>query len=375
MKFTCETKLLSKACQTVAMASATRAGVPALEGIKIDVKDGNATLCGYNLELGITTALGSNGECEDGSIVLDAKMLCNMAKKMPDFLTTIATDEKGIATVSSGESKFEVVGIPAGEFPELPKVDEKSSISITQPILKGMIQQTVYAVSDSDCRPVHTGAQFTISGGELTVVGLDGYRLAICKETVDYSGAPLDFVVPKNALSEISKLLSNSADDMASISVGTRHAAFTIGDYTVFTRLLEGEFLDWRKAIPKECSTSLKVDTKSFKESVERVGIMISGRVNSPIISEFSSADGTITVSSNTAVGRASDSISAEISGADVKIGFNNKYLIDALSHAECDEVRLQLNGPLSPMVVSPDDGDSFLFLVLPVRMKAGDAE
>lgn len=374
MKFTCETKLLSKACQAVARAAATRASVPALEGIKIDVKDGNATLCGYNLELGITTALKSGGECEDGSIVLNAKMLCDMAKKMPDFLTTIATDEKGIATISSGESKFEVVGIPAGEFPGLPKVDEKSSATIAQPTLKGMIQQTIYAVSENDCKPVHTGAQFTVSDGALTVVGLDGYRLAICKEAIDYSGTPFDFVVPKNALSEISKLLSNSADDAASISVGTRHAVFAVCGYTVFTRLLEGEFLNWKDAIPKECSTSLKVDTKSFKESVERVGLMISDKLRSPVVANFSSADGTITVSSNTAVGRASDSIAAEISGADVKIGFNNKYLIDALSHAECDEVRLQLNGPLSPMAVSPDDGDSFLFLVLPVRLKAEDA-
>lgn len=374
MKFTCETKLLSRACQAVARAAATKAVVPALEGIKIDVKDGNAAFCGYNLELGITTALKSSGECQDGSIVLDAKMLCNMAKKMPDFLTTIATDEKGIAAISSGESKFEVVGIPAGEFPELPKVDEKSDITIAQPTLKDMIQQTIYAVAQSDAKPVHTGAQFTVSDGELTVVGVDGYRLAICKEAIDYSGTPFDFVVPKNALSEISKLLSNGADDTASISVGTRHAAFTVGDYTVFTRLLEGEFLNWKDAIPKECSTSLKVDTKSFKESVERVGLMISDKLRSPIVANFSSTDGVITVSSNTAVGRASDSISAEISGADVKIGFNNKYLTDALSHAECDEVRLQLNGPLSPMVVLPDDGDSFLFLVLPVRMKSEDA-
>lgn len=371
MKFTCETKLLSKACQTVARATSTKTSIPALEGIKIDVKSGKATFCGYNLELGITTALQAEGNAEDGSIVLDAKMLCNMAKKLPDFLTTIDANSKGVAIISSGESKFEVAGIPAGKFPALPKIDEKSSVTVTQSVLKDMIHQTIYAVSGNDCKPIHTGAQFTVENSKLTVVGVDGYRLAICKESIDYSGGPFDFVVPKSALTEISKLLSSSPDDMVQVSVGTRHATFTIGDYTIFSRLLEGDFLDWKAAIPTQCSTSLKVDTKSFKDSIERVGLIISDKLRSPIVADFKSADGTITVSSSTAVGRANDSIKAEISGADVRIGFNNKYLIDALSHTECDEVKLQLNGPLSPMVVLPDGGDSFLFLVLPVRLKA----
>lgn len=295
MKFTCKTKELSKACQTVARATSTKASIPALEGIKIEVKDGKINLCGYNLELGIVTSLQPEGIFECGSTVLNAKMLCNMAKKLPDFLTTIDADSKGVAIISSGESKFEVVGIPAGEFPALPKIDEKSSVTVTQPVLKDMIHQTIYAVSDNDCKPIYTGAQFTVENSKLIVVGVDGYRLAICKESIDYSGEPFDFVVPKSALAEISKLLSSNPDDMVQASVGTRHATFTVGDYTVFTRLLEGDFLDWKAVIPTQCSTSLKVDTKSFKDSIERVGLIISDKLRSPIVADFKSADGTIT--------------------------------------------------------------------------------
>lgn len=373
MKFTCKTKELSKACQTVSGAVATRAAAPALEGIKIDVQDGKAALCGYNLEVGITTKLDCEGSCADGSIVLDAKMLSNMAKKAPDSFTTIETDEKGAAIIKSGTAEFSIVGIPAKEFPELPEIEEKSGVDISQPILKSMIQQTLFAVSENDCKPIHTGALFEVSSGELTVVGVDGYRLAICKESIDYSGASFDFVVPAKTLAEISKLLSDDTDKAVHISVGTRHAVFTVGGYEVFTRLLEGEFLDYKAALPKQCTTSLKVDVRGFSKSVQRVSLLINDKLRSPLVCDFSGADGTIKLSSNTAMGKASDSISAEISGEDVHIGFNNKYLADAFSHADCDEVRLQLNGPLSPMVVLPDDGDSFTFLVLPVRLKSED--
>lgn len=373
MKFTCDTKELSKACQTVSKAAATKASVPALEGIKIDAKDEKISLCGFNLEIGITTEIAAENVAEDGPIVLDSKMICNMAKKLPDAFTTIEVNDKGIATISSGESKFEVVGIPAKDFPELPQIDEKMNIAVSQPVLKGMIQQTIFAVAESDAKPIHTGVLFEFSSGNLNMVGVDGYRLAICKEKIGYSGANFSFVVPGKTLAEVSRLLSDNPDENVSISVGSRHAAFTVGDYTVFTRLLEGDFLDYKAALPKGCKTSMKVDTKEFLQSVQRASLLISDKLKSPIVADFKSIDDTITVSSNTAVGKASDSITAKISGEDVHIGFNNKYLIDALSHTDCDEVRLQLNGPLSPMVILPDDGDSFEFLVLPVRLKAED--
>lgn len=371
MKFTCDTKELSKACQTVSRAAATKASIPVLKGIKIDVKGGKATLCGYNLEVGITTKLDCEGSCADGSTVLDAKILCNIVKKSPDAYTEISTDEKGIATIKSGTAEFSIVGIPAKEFPELPEVEEKSGVDISQPALKSMIQQTLFAISENDSKPMYTGAQLAIENGKFTMVGVDGYRLAVCKEPIDYSGANFDFIVPAKTLMEVSKLLLDDTDKVAHISVAIRHATFTIGDYEIFTRLLEGDFLDYKAVLPKQCTTSLKVNVQDFAKSVQRVSLLISDKLRSPIVCDFSGTDGTIKLSSNTAMGRASDSIPAEISGEDVHIGFNHKYLADALSHTNCDEVRLQLNGPLSPMVVMPDNGDSFLFLVLPVRLKA----
>ena len=372
MIFSCSTKELSSACQAVSKAVTTRSDIPALTGIKIDADGAYVTLCGYNLELGITTTIPASVQ-EPGGIVIDAKMLCQMIKRSPESITKISVDSKSMATVQSGTSRFDIVGIPVSEYPELPAVEEKSSIDISQPILRSMIQQTAYAVATNDYKPIFTGVLFEASGGKLVAVGTDGYRLAICKEPINYTGTDFNFVVPAKALSEISKLLSADSDDVVHISVASRGARFSIGAYMVFARLLEGEFLDYKAVLPKQCTTSLKVNVKDFLGSVQRVSLLIDDKVRSPLTCDFSGADSAIKLSSNTAVGKASDSVSAEISGEDVHIGFNNMFLIDALSHTDCDEVRLQLNGPLNPMVITPDDGDSSLFLVLPVRLKSGE--
>ena len=373
MKFTCETKALSKACQTVARAASTSSNVPALEGIKIEVKSDKATLSAYNLELGIETVVESHGSAEDGAIVLGTKMLCGMMKKFPDFLTTIEAGKDNVAKITSGEAKFEIVGIPASEFPEFPKVDEKKEISIQQTILKGMLKHTLFAVADDNLQPVYTGAYFKVESGSLTIVGLDGYRLAKCHKAIPYAGDPCDFIVPKATLTEIQSLLSDDEDKMVALSVGLRHAIFTIDGFTVITRLLEGEFLDYEQAIPKEHKTDILIDTHEMLQSVERVSLIVSDHLRSPIRMKVNNGGNTnqIDFSCNTALGHAKDSVHANTDGDSVEVGFNNAFLTEALKNSGCEEVELQLSGSLSPMVIRPSEGDEFVFLVLPVRMKS----
>lgn len=375
MKFTCDTREFSSACQTVARGAVTRSSAPTLEGIKISADDGVVSLCGYNLELGITTRVEPESIVESGAAVLNAKMLCSIVKKLPGGIVEIGTDEKGNAAIASGDARYEIVGMSVDEYPEIPGVGEGKQAEIPQPTLRDMIGQTVFAIDENNMsKPVFSGALFDISDGVLTTVGTDDYRLAICKERIDCTGS-YDFVVPKNTLLEVAKLLEDDPDKSVRITVGARHASFTIGDYTVFTRLLEGEFLDYQKVIPTNYTTSTKISTRAFANSVDRVSIMVSDHLKSPIVCKFNHDDGAINLSCNTAIGRAADSAKAdEMVGGDLTIGFNDHYLLDALNHADCDEVQLQLNGPLSPMVVLPDDGDSFLFMVLPVRLKAEGA-
>ena len=371
MDFYCNTKELSKACQVVIGAVATRAAVPALEGIKIDASESGVSLCGYDLEIGIKTKIDAEKLPSPGNAVLDAKMLCSIVKKLPDSDVEISTDEKGNAQIKCGAAEFSLPTIPTEEFPDIPEIKEDAkSITLSQPVLKRMIRQTLFAVSEDDAKPVHTGALFDVSNNGLTTVGVDGYRIAICNERIENLGIDSSFVVPGKTLSTISKMLSDDSDETTNITLDVRHVTFEIGNYIVFSRLLEGDFINYKAVIPKISKTSLKVDTMELLQSVQRVSLIINDRLKSPIVCDLSHDDGTINISCNTEIGKAKDSVSASINGDDVHIGFNRKYLEDALSNVDCDEIQMELNGSLSPMVILPDEGDSFLFLVLPVRLK-----
>ena len=375
MKFTCETKPFSKACQTVSRAAATKASIPAIEGIKIEVKGETAYLCGYNLELGITTEVESRGECGDGAIVLGAKTLCGITKKLPGDFTEISVDEvHNSVEIKSGESAFQIMGIPASEFPEMPKISAEHSVSIKQSVMKQMIRQTIFAVADANSsRPLFTGALFKVESGSLTTVGVDGYRLAKCQQPISYSGESFDAVIPRAALAEVSGLLADDGDSEAALSVDSRHAIFIVNGYTIFSRLLEGEFLDYDTVIPRGYKTEALVDVEEMLQSVERVALVSSDRLHSPLRMAVSGTEGDhqISLDCNTAIGKAHDALKAEINGDSITIGFNDKYLSDALKNADCDEVKLQFSGPLNPMVILPDGGDSFVYLVLPVRLAA----
>lgn len=373
MKSTCDAKEFSKACQIVSKAVAKGTSIPALEGIKIEAVENGIVLTGYNLETGISTVIRPTSIMKTGIAVIDAKTICKIAKKLPKSCATISCDNSNIVSISSENSNFSIAGLSPDEYPELPKPDEKSNnFEISQPALKDMIRQTVYAVAQADAKPIHTGVQFTVSEGLLTMAAVDGYRLAICKEPIEYSGKPsFDFVIPGKTLTEILDILSDNSDAFASISVSRRHATISIEDVTVYTRLLEGEFLDWKTVIPQKCSTAVKVDACAFLSCIERAAVVGSTTVRSPLRCKFSGEQGGISIALSTAIGTASDFAPADISGDEIEIGFNSKYISDALSHSYCDEVRLELSTPLSPMVVKPDSGDSFLFLVLPVRMQS----
>lgn len=370
MKFTCDTKELSKSCQIVARAVSTKSSVPLLGCIKFDAKDGHISLCGYNLEFGISTDIAVHGTVEEGTTLINAKTICAIVKTLPDGFTTIETQPNNIVTVKSGDAKFDICTMPAGEYPEIPNFNLQFTTNIKQKVLKDLIRQTIFAVADDNARPVYTGALFKIEEGRITTVGTDGYRLAKCHDTIDYHGKVFDFVVPKTTLADLSFLLSDEPSKTAAISVDSRHAIFEIGNYNIFTRLLEGEYMDYDKAIPSRYATEVQVDVQTVLESTERVSLVMNDKLRSPLKMAINHIHNRIEMSCATAFGTAKDALNANITGDELTIGFNSKYLADALKNVSCDEVRLRFNGPLSPMVVLPDSGDSFVFLVLPVRLK-----
>ena len=375
MRFACNTKELSKACQTVSRAAAKSANVQALLGVKFSVADGRVGLCGYNLQFGISTLLPVAGAEEDGDTVIEAKTLCNIVKKLPAVSTSIYSDGNA-ATIESGNAQYKISAIPAIEFPEAPDIGDVTSVQIPKSKLKDMLHQTLFAVNEANTlRPVYTGAQLKLADGNLQICGTDGFRAATCKEPIGYEGKPIDCVIPKNSLLEVERLLPDNCGDTLMLAIGARHAVFTVGDYQVFTRLLDGEFGDISKVMTQNFTTSIKVNARDFADSVGRVSVVVNSRFRTPVVCSFKHNGGTIHLQCATQLGKAEDTVhTADFQGGDVEIGFNPQYLADALLHSDCDEVQLQLTDPLRPLVVRPDDGDSFAFLVLPVRLKAGNA-
>lgn len=366
MKFTVEKRLLNEAVTNLQRAVSSKTSIPALEGILIRNEENRLVLTAYDLEIGIQTELPAIISAP-GAIILTAKLFAEIVRRSPDEDITIDVDDRNTATITSGVSCFTIIGMDSAEFPELPKITDADTIKMPQELLKSMIRQTLFAVADSTAKPIHQGSLFKIENGNLDVVSVDGYRLALRREAINYANNT-EFVVPGKTLSEVLKLLKDSEGEVE-ICPSRRHILFRIDNYTVISALLEGEFLDYKSALPKDKKTEVTVSTRTMIESVERVSLLITDRLKSPVRCVI--GEDTVKLFCTTTMGRATDQISAEISGDQLEIGFNNKYLLDALRAAETDEVRLQLGGPISPMLVLPKEGDAFSFLVLPVRLRS----
>ncbi|MCI9415193.1 MAG: DNA polymerase III subunit beta [Clostridiales bacterium] len=365
MKIICERQALLDAVNSVQHAVSGKSTLPSLEGVLLRATGSSLFLAGYDLDLGITTTIEAQVS-EPGEIVLSAKLFGEIVRKLPDDRVSLSCDEKCGTVIKSGPTEFTIIGIAATEYPEIPSVTDGAAFTLPQNVLRSMIRQTLFAVAQTDARPVHTGIQFEIEEDCVRLVAVDGSRLAVrCEEIKSPEGAT--FVVPGKTLSEVLKLLDDD-DTPMSMAVGRRHIVMEIGGYAVISRLLDGEFLPYRKAIPQQVSTTVKVRTRDLMDAVERASLVINDRIKSPLICEFK--DGRIQVSCTTPLGSASDVIAAEIDGNAEEMGFNSRFLLDALKNSETDEVRIELAGALSPMKVLPLNGESFLFLVLPVRLK-----
>lgn len=369
MKFSCEKAVLTEAVMNVSRMIPSKSSIPALEGVKIraDQEKGELTLFGYDMEAGITTRIPAN-VAEQGEIVLSARLFSDMIRKMAGEIVSVAVGEKFLTEIKSGITEYTILGIPSDEFPELPTVEGGTGVTLCQGVLKSMIDQTHFAIALTDSKPVHMGSFFDLKDGELSVVSVDGYRLALRKELVP--GVPdMRFVVPGKVLSELSKMIKEDSEEEAAVAVSGRHIVFQIGGYSIISRLLEGEFLDYQNSIPAGAASTVRISTRSFIDSVERASLLISDRLRSPL-RIFFDKEGDVKITCSTSIGKFYDEISCEIEGDSVEMGFNNKYLMDALRAADTDEIRIELSGPLSPIKILPPEGDSSLFLVLPVRLK-----
>lgn len=364
MKFNCLRTDLSNAVTNVSRAVSAKSSIPALEGILIKAYGQNITVSGYDLEIGITTDIEATIQ-EQGEIVVSARLFSDIVRRLPEEIVCIETDERMVTYITSGQSGFQIIGMSSVEYPDLPVFESLDEIKIQSKILKEMIRQTVYAVSDNKTKPIYTGSLYELSENSIKIIAVDGFRMAIRQETTECNSNS-KFVVPGKTQQEVLKLITEE-DEPVEISVGQRHIMFKINNYSIISRLIEGTFLDYNSTIPKTSKTETVIKTRELINAVERVSILNSEKIQSPVRCTMSNDE--IRLLCATSVGRANDALSVSVIGEDVEIGFNNKYLLDALKNCETDEVKLLLCGSLSPMIIKPVKGDSFLCLVVPMRL------
>ena len=367
MKFSCEKALLSAAVSVASRAVAAKSSIPAMEGILIEAGS-QLRLTGYNLETGIQATVPAE-ITQRGSLVLSARLFGEIVRKMADDVVVFSA-EGYMVNIKCGLSEFNIVGSDPEEFPELPAVDQQNSLTMEQSVLRSMIAQTLFAVSDNESRPIHTGSLFEVDQTGLTLVSVDGYRLALRREAVEKTeGAEsFSFVVPGSALGEVEKICSGEGP--VTVNQGACHILFQTGDTVLVCRRLEGEFLAYRNAIPRNNTIQVVGETRKLLASIDRVSLIISDKLKSPLRCIF--GDNVLSITTKTGIGDAADQCPITGDGQELEIGFNNKYLMDALKAAPADRLRLEFSSGVAPCVILPAEGEeNFIYMVLPVRLKA----
>ncbi|MCI8478714.1 MAG: DNA polymerase III subunit beta, partial [Oscillospiraceae bacterium] len=303
MKFSCEKAFLQAAISMTSRAVSPKSTIPALEGILLEAKE-QLQLTGYNLETGIRTTVPAEIQV-NGTLVLSARLFGEIIRKLPDDIIFFS-EENYMINIKCGMSEFNILGIAPEEFPDLPTVEQLNTFTIQQQKLKAMISQTLFAVSDNESRPIHTGSLFEIEENSLTIVSVDGYRLALRHEEIEprEDNNQFSFVVPGAALGEVEKICSDT-EEIASIHQGESHILFQLGNTTLVSRRLEGEFLAYRQAIPRNNTIHIEGNTKQLLTSIDRVSLIINDKLKSPLRCVFE--QDILKINSKTAIGDATD--------------------------------------------------------------------
>lgn len=368
MKITVSKDSLSEAVFNLLRVVGVKSTMPVLEGILLSAKEGNLTLTAYNLEMGMKKEIFCNCE-KPGEIVIKARLLSDIIRRMGGSQIEIETDEKLMCHIKSDDTVFDIMGMEASDFPELPTVNEGADISIESKVLCEMVKGTIFAVSQVEgSRPIYTGLNISVENGIIQFVAIDGYRLAIRKEKTAIE-KNVNFVVSGKAISEVVKLAEEREDEIK-IVIGKRLISFLIGEYVFIARLFDGEYVDYKKVLPENFKQSVKLNKNELINSVERVSLLINDAFSTPL--RFLLDEEEATLSCATSIGRAKETFKINLNGTPFEIGLNSRYLLDALKACDDGNITFKFNGSSAAVTIMPEDESSedFLYLIMPLRLK-----
>ncbi|NSK20848.1 DNA polymerase III subunit beta [Dorea formicigenerans] len=367
MKIVCNKSDLVKGVNIVSKAVPGKTTMPILECILIDATTDIIKLTANDMELGIQTEIA--GEIIDrGMIAIDAKIFSEIVRKLPDNEVSIETDDRLQTTIVCEKAKFDISGKPGNEFAYLPIIEKDDSISISQFTLKEVIRQTIFSIADTESNKLMTGELFEIKNNVLRVASLDGHRISIRKIELKNPVSDYKMVVPGKTLIEISKILSGEAESMVEISYTNNHIVFEFDNTIVVSRLIEGDYFKIDQMLSSDYDTKVRINKKEFLNCIDRATLLIKEGDKKPIIIDIQ--DEMMELKIKSQIGSMNEEIMISKDGKDLLIGFNPKFLIDALRVIDDEEVTLYLMNAKAPCFIK-DETESYIYLILPVNFNA----
>lgn len=364
MKLVCSKSNLLNGVQIVSKAVPNKTTMSILECILVDTTKGVITLTANDMELGIETTIEGD-ILEKGIIALDAKIFLEIVRKLPDSDIVIETDSSYKTTITCEKAKFNIIGKSGEDFSYLPAVEREDSIVLSQFTLKEVVRQTIFSISDNDNNKLMTGELFDINGEELKVVSLDGHRISIRKIQLKNSYAPKKVVVPGKTLNEVSKILPGGVDNDVTISFTSKHIVFEFDNTTVVSRLIEGDYFKIDQMLSSDYETKVRINKKELLNCIDRATLLVKEGDKKPIIMNVT--DASMELKINSIIGSMNEEIDIDKSGKDLMIGFNPKFLIDALRVIDDEEVDLYMVNPKAPCFIKNAE-ESYIYLILPVN-------
>ncbi len=366
MFFTVERSALLEAVSKLQRVVGSKTTMPVLEGVLISAEQGKATLMAYNLEMGMKKEIYASCK-EEGDIVVNARLLADILRRLNGLQVEISSDEKLNCHIKCGDATFDIMGMAATDFPEMPSVADGEKISIEANIMAEMIKTTIFAAATNEgAKPILTGINFCVENSQLCIVGIDGYRLAIRQERVKET-KDIEFTVSNKAVAEVLKLIDEESENV-DITVSNRLISFNINGYSFISRLIEGEFVNYRKTLPSTYTQKVVVNTRDLLNIIERVSLLISESFSTPIRCYFNELNVVFTCA--TSVGRATETFNISLEGNKFEIGLNSRYLLDALRAIDTEEIQILFNGVNAGILMLPLEGERFKYMIMPMRLK-----
>ena len=346
----------------------SKSSMPVLEGILLSAEQGLLTLSSYNLEMGMKKEIYASCE-QEGDIVINARLLAEILRKLRGIDVEIECDDRLVCHIKSGEAVFDIMGMQASDFPEMPSLTDGENLILKGEDFVEMVKGTIFAVSQIEgTRPILTGINISVKDGVLQFVAIDGYRLAIRRKNINIENNT-EFIVSGKALNEVVKLIDENTENIE-IKVGKRLILFKIDGYVFISRLLEGEFVNYEKIIPTEYKQCIEIENGEITDSIERVSLLINDTFSTPIRCAFYHDE--LNISCATSLGRAKEKLNIELEGEDFEIGLNSRDLLDALKACESDKIVIKFNGSNAGVTITPaeNEDNKMLYLIMPMRLK-----